>query len=180
MHTHDHFPALWILSGIPGWASNRRNIHPVIPIVVISHPLSASSIYYDPWHHPCSIYVLGSLFHNLSPSFLWSTSWPGILHFILHTFLHPIIVFFSQHMPIPCNLFCCSTENSYKHQKYQNQPCNLRKKDRKLRTLTHSLQRDQWPQHISAIAALENRLTTQLANWSWANVNFCWWNINPI
>jgi len=25
----------------------------------------------------------------------------GTLHFILHTFLHPIIVFFSQHMPIP-------------------------------------------------------------------------------
>jgi len=41
------------------------------------------------------------IFHNLSPSFLWSTSWPGTLHFILHTFLHPIIVFFSQHMPIP-------------------------------------------------------------------------------
>jgi len=31
-------------------------------------------------------------FHNLSPSFLWSTSWPGILHFILRTFLHPIII----------------------------------------------------------------------------------------
>jgi len=40
-------------------------------------------------------------FHNLSPSFLWSTSWPGTLHFILHTFLHPITVFFSQYMPIP-------------------------------------------------------------------------------
>jgi len=36
-------------------------------------------------------------FHNLSPSFLWS----GILHFILHAFVHPIIVFFSQHMPLP-------------------------------------------------------------------------------
>jgi len=33
--------------------------------------------------------------HNLSPSLLWSTSWPGTLHFILHTFLHPNIVFFS-------------------------------------------------------------------------------------
>jgi len=32
-------------------------------------------------------------FHNLSPSFLWSTSWPGTIHFILRTFLHPIIVF---------------------------------------------------------------------------------------
>ena len=24
------------------------------------------------------------------------------------------------------------------------------------------------------IAALESRLTTQSANWSWAKVNFCW------
>jgi len=39
-------------------------------------------------------------FHNLCPSFLWSTSWPGTLHFKLHTFLHPTIVFFLQHMPI--------------------------------------------------------------------------------
>jgi len=34
-------------------------------------------------------------FHNLSPIFLWSTSWPSTLHFTLNTFLHPIIVFFS-------------------------------------------------------------------------------------
>jgi len=40
-------------------------------------------------------------FCSLSPSFLWSTSWSGTLDFILHTFLHPIIVFFSQHMSIP-------------------------------------------------------------------------------
>ena len=60
---------------------------------------------------PPSIAILGILpvqftcltvfFHNLSPSFLWSTSWPDILQFILHMFLHPIIVFFLQHMPIP-------------------------------------------------------------------------------
>jgi len=29
--------------------------------------------------------------HNLCPSFLWSTSWSGILHFILHTFLHSYV-----------------------------------------------------------------------------------------
>jgi len=46
----------------------------------------------------CSIYVPDNLFHNLCPSSLWCTSWPGILLFIPHTFLHPIIVFFSQHM----------------------------------------------------------------------------------
>jgi len=27
-----------------------------------NHPLSASSIYYNPWLHHCSIYVSGSLF----------------------------------------------------------------------------------------------------------------------
>jgi len=31
------------------------------PIMVINHPLSASSIYYDPRHPPCSIYVPDSL-----------------------------------------------------------------------------------------------------------------------
>jgi len=41
--------------------------------------------------------AMQSFLHNLSPSFLW----PGTLHFILHTFLHPIIVIFSQHMTIP-------------------------------------------------------------------------------
>jgi len=50
---------------------------------------------------PVQSTCLTVFFHNLSPSFLWSISWPGTLHFILHTFLHPIIVFFSQHMPIP-------------------------------------------------------------------------------
>jgi len=34
-------------------------------------------------------------YHNLSPSFLWSTSLDW------HSPLHPIIVFFSQHKPIP-------------------------------------------------------------------------------
>jgi len=49
-------------------------------------------------------------FYNLSPSFLWSTSSPGTLHFILHLFPHPIIDFFLQHMPYHHKLFCCSTE----------------------------------------------------------------------
>ena len=35
--------------------------------------------------------------HNLCPSPLWSTSWSHTLHFILHTFLHPTIVFFLQY-----------------------------------------------------------------------------------
>jgi len=40
-------------------------------------------------------------FHNLCSSFLWSASWLGTPRFILHTFLHPVIVFFLQQMPIP-------------------------------------------------------------------------------
>jgi len=50
---------------------------------------------------PVQFMCLTVFFHNLSPSFFWSTSWSGTLHFILHAFLHPIIVFFSLHMPIP-------------------------------------------------------------------------------
>jgi len=77
--------------GQPGWASTRRNIHPLTPIVVISHPLSASSIFYDPWHLPCSIYMPESFSKISIQVFL---GLPGTLHSILHTFLHPNIVFF--------------------------------------------------------------------------------------
>jgi len=44
---------------------------------------------------------LAIFLHNLSPCPLWSTFWSGALHLIFHTFVHPISVFFSQHMPIP-------------------------------------------------------------------------------
>ena len=48
--------------------------------------------------------------HNFSAGPL-STSRSETLHFILHTFLHPIIVFFfCNTCPYLCNLFCCSTE----------------------------------------------------------------------
>ena len=70
-------------------------------IVVINHPnlLSPSTMNHGILHIQSTCSAV--FFHNLSPSFLWSTSWPGSLHFILHIFLHPIIVFFSQHMAIP-------------------------------------------------------------------------------
>jgi len=71
--------------------------------------LSWSSII--PYLLPPSITIHGILsvqfmclkvfFHNLSLSFLWSTSWHGTFHFICYTFLYPIIVFFLQHMAIP-------------------------------------------------------------------------------
>ena len=49
-------------------------------------------------------------FHNLSPSFRWSTSWPGTLHCILHTFLHQSLSSFCSTCSYHRNLFCCSTE----------------------------------------------------------------------
>jgi len=74
------------LSGLcPGqsrWADARRNIHPLTSVVVFSHPLSASSIFYDPWHPPCSIYVPDSLFpQSLSKFSLdYLLAWHSPLH----------------------------------------------------------------------------------------------------
>jgi len=42
---------------------------------------------------PVQFMRLTVFLNSLSPSPLWYTSWPGTVHFILHTFLHPIIVF---------------------------------------------------------------------------------------
>ena len=93
-HAHTHTTVLQLSGfcpGQPGWAATRRNIHPLTPIMVISQPLSASTIYSEPWHPPCSIYVPESVFPQSLTQF---SSWPGTLHFILHKLLHPIIVFF--------------------------------------------------------------------------------------
>jgi len=100
-HTHNRFTALWILSSTTRVSRYQKKHSPTHTHRGHQSCLYAFSIYYDPWHPPYSIHMLYSLFHNLSQSFLWSTSGPGTLHFILHTLLHPIIVVFSQHMPIP-------------------------------------------------------------------------------
>jgi len=50
---------------------------------------------------PVQFTCLTVFLHNPSPSPLWSTSWSGSIHFILRTFLYPIIVFFSEHLPLP-------------------------------------------------------------------------------
>jgi len=60
------------------------------PILIIIQHLSASSIH---GIVPVQLTCLTIFFHNLSPSPVWSTSWYGALHLILHTFLHPISVF---------------------------------------------------------------------------------------
>jgi len=66
------------------------------------HPIFISFLYL-PWSTASSLFKLcaSQYFDNLFPCPLWSTSWSGALHLIFHTFLHPISVFFSQHMSIP-------------------------------------------------------------------------------
>ena len=68
---------------LPEWASTKKNIHPLTPILIINHPLSAFSIYSNPWHPPCSIYVPDSLFAQpLSKS---SFVYLLVRHPLLHT-----------------------------------------------------------------------------------------------
>jgi len=72
-HTDTHTTVLWLSEfflGQPRWADIRRNIHPLTFIVIINHPLSASSICYNSWHHPCSIYMPNTLFLFVSQVFL--------------------------------------------------------------------------------------------------------------
>jgi len=98
IHTHNRFTAL---------DSVRDNPGEPVPEETFTHShLSWSSIILyllNPFIInnsilPIQFTCLTVFLHNLSPSFLWST-W--LTHFILHIFLHTIIVFFSLHMPIP-------------------------------------------------------------------------------
>jgi len=85
-HIETH-TAILRLSGFcprqPGWTSTIRNIHPLTPIVVINHPSSASSIYYDPWHPLCLTYVPDSLFPQSLSTF--TLVYLLVLHPPLHT-----------------------------------------------------------------------------------------------
>jgi len=72
----------------PSWSSS--NLYQLLPATTIHSIL------------PVQITFLAIFLHNLSPRpfLVWSNSWSGALHLIFHTFLHPISVFFSQHMTI--------------------------------------------------------------------------------
>ena len=70
----------------PSWSSSLYHLLPSIMIHGI---------------FPVQITCLAIFLNNLSPCPLWSTSLFGALHLIFHTFLHPVIIFFLQHMPIP-------------------------------------------------------------------------------
>ena len=76
--THRYL-ALWILSGTNRVSRYRQKL---MPVVVINRPLSASSIYYDPWHPPCSIHMPDSLYtQSLSKfSLVYLLAWYPPLH----------------------------------------------------------------------------------------------------
>jgi len=118
---------LW-LSGLClgqlGWATTTRNIHPFTPVVVINHPLSASSIYSDPWHPLFLIYVLDSLLPQSFSKFsmVYYLAWHPPLHYpyissLTHCLLftahaHTIATCFAV-VPRLCHLIlvCLSTLN---------------------------------------------------------------------
>ena len=77
-----HTPLFNLCPGLPGWVSTRGNIHPLTPILITRQHLSISSIYYDPQHPPCSIYVPDSPFPQpLSRSSLvFLLVWAHLLH----------------------------------------------------------------------------------------------------
>ena len=80
-HTHTHTTVLWLCGfcpGQPGWAGTRRHIHPLTLIVVINHPYQLSPSTTTHGIFPIQSTYFTVFFHNLSPSFLWSTSWPGL------------------------------------------------------------------------------------------------------
>jgi len=62
--------------------------------MVINHPLSASSVYYDPWYPLCSIYGLTVFFHNLISSV--SIFCPILCSKILSTTFHSMFQQFNS------------------------------------------------------------------------------------
>jgi len=99
------------LLGQPGWAGTRRNIHSLTPIMIIDHPLSTSSFFYDPWHPPCSIYVPKSLFSQSFSKFslVYLLSWHPPLHTLYISSPNHYLLF-ATHAHTITKLFCRSTE----------------------------------------------------------------------
>jgi len=73
--------------------------------------LSAFSVYYDPWHPPCSICMPRSLFpQSLSKfSLVYLLAWHPQLHTPIHFFTQSLSSFCSTRL-YHRNLFCCSTK----------------------------------------------------------------------
>jgi len=82
-HTHNRFTALWILSGTTRVSRYQKKHSPTH--THRGHQSSPSTTIHGILPIQSTCFTV--FFHNHFPSFLWSTSWSGTLHFILHTFL---------------------------------------------------------------------------------------------
>ena len=72
--------------------------HPSWSLDILYHPPPFTTIHGILFAQFMSLTVLSD---NLFAGPLWSSSWPWTLNFKFYAFLHPIIIIFSQHMPIP-------------------------------------------------------------------------------
>ena len=92
-HTPPFDDSVWDYQGGPVPEETSTHSHPSLSSDILYQLPPATTI-----HSILLVQVicLTVLFHNLSSGPLWSTSWSGILCFILHT----QSLFFSQNMPI--------------------------------------------------------------------------------
>ena len=81
-YTHNRFTALWILSGTTRVSRYKKKHSPTHKYCGHQSSLSASSIYYNPWHPLYSNPVLYSLFpQSLSKfSLVYLLAWHPLLH----------------------------------------------------------------------------------------------------
>ena len=98
-NNNNHLTA--VCPGQPGLAGTRRNIYPLTPIwsTYFLYHLSPFATVHGILF--IQLLCLTVLSNNLFPGPLWSSHWSWTPNFILHAFLHPIIINFSQHMAIP-------------------------------------------------------------------------------
>ena len=99
-HTHNHLTAFVRDNpGRPVPEETLTHSHPTWSLDILYHLAPFTTIHGILFVHFTCFTILSD---NLSPPGpLWSSSWSWTLNFILHAFLHPIIIIFSQHMPIP-------------------------------------------------------------------------------
>ena len=102
----------------------RRNIHPLTPFLFIVHPLSTSSICYDPLHPLGSVYVLDSPLRQplsrsslvfllaLDPQLHTSCISSPSHHLLFAAHAHAIAVC-SAVIPVLCHLYIVSLSTPY-------------------------------------------------------------------
>jgi len=115
MHVSNHyyyncFTALWISSWTTRVSRYQKKHSSAYAYLGRQSSLSAAPSITIHDILPVQFMCLTAFFHNLCPSFLWSTSWPGTLtSYSIHFFTQSLCLFRST-CPYHRNLFSCSTE----------------------------------------------------------------------